>query len=202
MTTLALTESDERMLAGAEGEAARLAMGIIVALAEISAAERLIDVTSAHIDGCLYHGRVSLDFAERLAAAGARVSIPATLNVGLVDLLHPELYQGDPQTGARGRRLMELYVGMGCRPTWTCAPYQLPSRPALGENVAWAESNAIVFANSVLGARTDRYGDFVDICAAITGRVPEAGLHRTENRRGQIVFQLKEIPKPDRKSVV
>ncbi len=89
---------------------------------------------------------------------------------------------------------MDAYVAMGCEPTWTCAPYQLPERPGPGEHVAWAESNAIVFANSVLGARTDRYGDFIDICAAITGRVPDAGLHRTENRRGQVLFDLEGIP--------
>jgi predicted aconitase len=89
---------------------------------------------------------------------------------------------------------MNAYVAMGCEPTWTCAPYQLPERPGPGEHVAWAESNAIVFANSVLGARTDRYGDFIDICAAITGRVPDAGLHRTENRRGQVLFDLEGIP--------
>jgi predicted aconitase len=82
---------------------------------------------------------------------------------------------------------------MGCRPTWTCAPYQVAHRPALGEQVAWAESNAIVFANSVLGARTERYGDFIDICAAITGRVPDAGLHREENRRGEVLFRLTGI---------
>jgi predicted aconitase len=80
------------------------------------------------------------------------------------------------------------YVALGARPTWTCAPYQLRHRPAFGEHVAWAESNAIVFVNSVLGARTDRYGDFLDICAGITGRAPFAGLHRDENRRGQLLF--------------
>ncbi len=90
---------------------------------------------------------------------------------------------------------MECYELMGGRPTWTCAPYQLDQRPARGEHVAWAESNAIVFANSVLGARTDRYGDFMDICAAITGRVPDAGLHRTENRRGEVVFRLEGLPR-------
>ena len=77
-------------------------------------------------------------------------------------------------------------------PTWTCAPYQLEQRPSFGEHVAWAESNAIVFANSVLGARTNRYGDFIDICAAITGRVPAAGLHLDEHRRGSVVFRLAE----------
>jgi predicted aconitase len=88
---------------------------------------------------------------------------------------------------------MRLYETMGCRPTWTCAPYQLPGRPKLGEHVAWAESNAIVFINSVVGARTDRYGDFIDICAAVTGRVPDLGLHRTENRRGQDVFDVSGV---------
>jgi predicted aconitase len=89
---------------------------------------------------------------------------------------------------------MDLYVDMGCRPTWTCAPYQLEPRPARGEHVAWAESNAIVFANSVLGARTNRYGDFMDISAAITGRVPLAGLHTDAQRRGQILFCLDDVP--------
>jgi hypothetical protein len=85
---------------------------------------------------------------------------------------------------------------MGCRPTWTCAPYQLPVRPALGEHVAWAESNAIVFANSVLGARTGRYGDFIDICCAITGRAPAAGLHLDGERLARTVFRLGPLPAP------
>src|SRR5438046_2910986 len=182
------------MLDGDAGEGPRIAMRIVASMAEVLDADRLIDVVSAHVDGCLYQGRASLDFAERLARAGARVSIPTTLNVGGVDLLHPDLYRGDPDRAARSRRLMELYEGMGCRPTWTCAPYQLPDRPSFGQHVAWAESNAIVFANSVLGARTDRYGDFIDICAAITARVPDAGLHRTEHRRGDVLCQVQDVP--------
>jgi predicted aconitase len=83
---------------------------------------------------------------------------------------------------------MSAYLSLGCTSTWTCAPYQLPGRPGVGEHIAWAESNAIVFANSVLGARTDRYGDFLDICAAITGRAPYSGLQATEARRGTAVF--------------
>lgn len=165
-------------------------MEIVVAMADVAGAERLVDIASGHIDGGLYHGRVSLDFADRLVTGGARVRVPTTLNVGSLDLLHPDLYRGDAETGRAGRRLMDLYVEMGCRPTWTCAPYQMDARPAFGEHVAWAESNAIVFANSVLGARTDRYGDFIDICAAITGRAPYAGLHLSENRRGEMLFRL------------
>ncbi|HEV8572352.1 MAG TPA: aconitase X catalytic domain-containing protein [Actinomycetota bacterium] len=194
--TLQLEERDQRMLSGAEGEAARMAMEIVVAMAEVAGAEQLVDVASAHIDGCLYHGQVSLDFAERLVGGGARVRVPTTLNVGAVDLLHPELYRGSQDTAQAARQLMDLYVEMGCRPTWTCAPYQTDVRPAFGEHVAWAESNAIVFVNSVLGARTDRYGDFIDICAAVTGRAPYAGLHVTENRRGRVLFRLERIPEP------
>lgn len=192
--TIRLEDRDDRMLSGADGEAARTAMRIVVAMAEVAGADRLVDVGSAHVDGCLYHGQVSLDFAQRLVEQGAKVRVPTSLNVGSLDLIHPELYRGDPETAAAGRRLMDLYLEMGCRPTWTCAPYQMDSRPAFGEHVAWAESNAIVFANSVLGARTDRYGDFIDICAAITGRAPYAGLHVTESRRGQVVFRLEGIP--------
>lgn len=195
MSRLNLDDRDRARLAGEDGEAVRLAMRVIVRLAEVERATSLLDVTAAHIDGCLYHGRAGLDFARRLVAGGGRVRVPATLNVGSLDLLHPDLYRGDPGTAARARELMDAYVSMGCRPTWTCAPYQAAeARPRFGEHVAWAESNAIVFANSVLGARTERYGDFIDICAALTGRVPDAGLHRDEHRRGEVVFRLAGIP--------
>ena len=188
-----LTESDRAFLQGEHGDAAALAMRIVVEMAGVSGAERLIDVASAHVDGCLYHGLAGLEFAERLVAGGARVTVPTTLNIGYLDLLHPERYRGDPETAANARRQMDLYVAMGCRPTWTCAPYQLPERPAFGQHVAWAESNAIVFCNSVLGARTDRYGDFIDVCAALTGRVPLAGLHRDEDRRARLVLRLEGV---------
>ena len=188
-----LTQSDRALLRGERGEAAALAMRIVVEMAGVSAAERLIDVASAHVDGCLYHGVAGLEFAERLVAGGARVAVPTTLNVGALDLLHPDRYRGDPGVAANARRQMDAYVALGCRPTWTCAPYQLPERPAFGQHVAWAESNAIVFCNSVLGARTDRYGDFIDICAALTGRVPLAGLHRDEARRAGLVVTLEGI---------
>jgi len=166
-------------------------MQIILRAAEATGAGRLIDISGAHVDSCLYHGRASLDFVDRLLDGGARVSVPTTLNVGALDLLHPELVRGDPETNARGRRVMERYRELGARPTYTCAPYQLAdSRPALGQQVAWGESNAIAFCNSVLGARTNRYGDFADIAAAITGRVPDTGLHRTAARRATLVLQL------------
>lgn len=194
-TGVALTESDRAMLAGDLGEAAAVAMRILVTMAGVYGAERLLDIEGAHIDGCLYHGDSGVDFAELLVAGGARVRVPTTLNVGGLDLLHPEEFEGTAERRAKAQRLMECYEEMGCRTIWTCAPYQTTPRPAFGQQVAWAESNAIVFANSVLGARTHRYGDFIDICAAITGRAPAVGLHLEENRRGQIVFDLRALPR-------
>jgi predicted aconitase len=189
-----LTDTDNALLRGDGGGAAQLAMRLIVRLARALDAPALRDVTRAHIDGCLYHGQASLDFAARLVALGGQVRVPTTLNVSSLDLLHPARYRGVAATGTAARRLMDAYVALGCRATWTCAPYQLPDRPAFGEHIAWAESNAIVFANSVLGARTNRYGDFIDICAALTGRVPDSGLHRDEERRGRILFTLRGLP--------
>jgi len=190
---VALSETDRSQLAGEEGPAAQFAMRILVRMAAVMGARELLDIESAHIDSCLYHGRSGLDFAQRLVADGGQVVVPTTLNVSSLDLLHPDLYRGDPETGRLARDLMVLYEQLGARPTWTCAPYQQDQRPALGTNVAWAESNAIVFANSVLGARTNRYGDFIDICAAVTGRAPAAGLHLAENRYASVVVELTHL---------
>ena len=194
---LALSDMDRAMLAGGFGDAAALAMRVLTRAATVMGATEMIDVTRAHIDGCLYHGQTSLDFVDRLVADGGKVRIPTTLNVGSLDLIHPELFRGDATTRSAAQQLMEAHLALGCESTFTCAPYQLKHRPVLGEQIAWAESNAIVFANSVLGARTNRYGDFVDLCAALTGRAPYAGLHVTENRFGQIVFDMPDFTKID-----
>lgn len=195
-----LDARDEAVLRGADGGARRLAMEIVVEMARVLEAARLIDIESAHIDGCLPFGQAALDLPQKLLALGGRVAVPTTLNVTAVDLLHPERPSGDPDVAQLGRRIARAYEELGCRPTWTCAPYQLPARPGFGSHVAWAESNAIVFANSVLGARTSRYGDFFDVCAALTGRVPEAGLHVTANRRARAVFELTDLSAAQRSS--
>jgi predicted aconitase len=184
--TMLLTEPQRAMLEGEHGGAAALSMRLLCRLGQSLGAQAFIPISQAHIDGCLYHGQVSLDFIERMHALGAKLSVPTTLNVGS---LAPWLENHqNPTTSHAMQRQMELYTAIGCQATWTCAPYQLPSRPVLGEQIAWAESNAIVFANSVLGARTNRYGDFIDLCAAIAGCVPAVGLHLPEQRRGQVVY--------------
>lgn len=194
-----LTAADQALLHGEHGPTAAAAMEVLAAFAGAVGAPRLLDISRAHIDGCLYHGQASLDFAERLASGGGRVRVPTTLNVGSLDLIHPELVQLTPAEAAPGRRLMEAHLRLGCEASFTCAPYQTRFRPAFGEQIAWGESNAIVFANSVIGARTNRYGDFIDLCCALTGRAPAWGLHLDEPRRGQVVFELRgfgDSPEP------
>lgn len=188
-----LSDDDQAALDGVNGPAQSLAMRVLLRLGDAMGAEHMIDISGAHIDSCLYHGQAGLDFAERLVAGGAQVRVPTTLNVSSLDLLHPELYRGDPKTAVEARRLMQCYEDLGCAPTWTCAPYQRTDRPGFGDHVAWAESNAIVFANSVLGARTARYGDFVDICAAVTGRTPAASFHLDKHRLGQLVIDVSAV---------
>jgi len=185
-----LTDEQADGLSGGRGLGVQRAMQIIVALGRASGAHRLIPVTRAHVDGVLYHGQASQDFVEWLTSADAHVAIPTTLNVASLDLLHPWLFRGDEAAATAGRRLVDGYLQLGCLPTMTCAPYQDRDRPGLGEDIAWAESNAIVFVNSVLGARTARYGDFSDIAAAIAGCVPYAGLHRPEVRLAGLVVEL------------
>lgn len=187
---LRLDARDNALLAGEEGEAAAFAMKLLVVFAEAVDARQLIDISRAHIDGCLYHGEVSLHFVERLVALGGAVRVPTTLNVGAMDLIHPDLVQISPPERRPAERLMRAHLELGCEPSFTCAPYQTTFRPTFGEQIAWGESNAIVFANSVIGARTSRYGDFIDLCCALTGRAPAWGLHLDENRRAQVLFRL------------
>lgn len=191
---LSLSERDRAMLAGDLGPAPRLAFAILARLAPIYGATELLDITAAHIDSTIYIGEAGLEFAERLAGLGARVAVPTTLNVSGLD---EHGWQGWPvpaDWAAKAHRQMLAYASMGTMPTWTCAPYQTEHKPVFGQQIAWGESNAIVFANSVIGARTARYPDLLDICCAITGRVPAAGLHLTEARAGQVLFALEGVP--------
>ena len=127
-----LSHVDRRLLDGGDGAAAALAMQLLLRVGEAVGAPCFIDVTRAHVDGCLHHGAVSLDFVRHVAALGGRVRVPTTLNVGSMDLIHPELFQGPPALAAAGRDLMKFHEVLGCLPTFTCAPYQTRRAGRLG----------------------------------------------------------------------
>jgi len=188
-----LTTDEAAIAAGARGEGAAMAMRIVAETARLMGAPRLLPIESAHIDGALYHGDSGTLFAERLVAGGARVAVRATLNVGALDLTGCSRNRLPDHEREMASRMMTAYRQLGCEPTWTCAPYQAGHRPGVGSQVAWGESNAVAFCNSVLGARTNRYGDFLDIACAIAGRAPDYGLHRTEHRVATVAFDVSQI---------
>ena len=170
-----LTERDREMLDGAHGEAVRFAMTVVARAAEAFGAEELLSIEQAHIDACALRSRSSLDVIERLWGSGGRVSVPTTLSMVSLDLENWRDLGVEPEHAETASRVADGYLALGCVPTWTCAPYQVYLRPRFGQQIAWGESNAVAYANSVLGARTNRYPDYLDICAAITGRAPYAG---------------------------
>ena len=190
---LELTAEERSIAEGSQGPGAAMAMRIVAETARLMGADRLLPIESAHIDGALYHGDSGTLFAEKLVAGGARVSVRATLNVGAIDLTGCSRNQLPQHEREMATRMMTAYRELGCEPTWTCAPYQAGHRPRFGSQVAWGESNAVAFCNSVLGARTNRYGDFLDIACAIAGRAPDYGLHRSEKRVATVIVDVSRV---------
>ena len=187
---LELTATDHAMLAGEEGPAPQLAMRILTKMAAAQGATRLIDVTQGHIDGCIYASPANLTFAQAMADLGATVRIPTTMNAISVDHQNWRA-QGVPDLfGGPAQRLADAYTSMGCQASFTCAPYLLDSAPVKGELIAWSESNAVIYANSVLGARTGKHPDFLDLCIALTGRAPLTGVYLDEHRAAQRVLSI------------
>ncbi len=172
--------------------AQHVAVKLLVSLGELYGAERLIPITSAHVSGASYKliGDPGLEFLEDFAA-DARVAVPTTVNPLGTDLQQwREL--GVPEDFAEKQaRVARAYEAMGARPVYSCTPYLLGARPARGEHVAWSESNAVCFANSVLGARTNREGGPSALAGAIVGATPDYGLHRDEGRQPTIVFDVR-----------
>ncbi|KAF5021562.1 hypothetical protein F66182_6391 [Fusarium sp. NRRL 66182] len=185
-----LSSLDQELLRGDHGEAARVASRIVLRMAHLLGATQLMDVTQVHVDGCVYTGPATLALAERLRDWGGRVRVPTTLNSISVDQKRWRALGVDTEFGEAADALGKAYVDMGAQPTYTCAPYQLGSAPRLGEQVAWAESNAVVYANSVLGARTIKYPDFLDISIALTGRAPKGGPHVDANRLASVCIKI------------
>jgi len=196
-SSVELSEHDLALLDGQYGKAAQVAMRIILQMAELQGAPALLDVTQAHIDGCIYTGPASLRFAEQLVQWGARVRVPTTLNSISVDQRRWRELGVDPALGVPASALGDAYMAMGAQLSFTCAPYLLDSAPKAGEQIVWAESNAVVYANSVLGARTQKYPDYLDICIALTGRAPLIGCHLDAQRKARLQIELPALGELD-----
>ncbi len=174
---MTLTRHDQDRLDGVEGPAVQVAMQSICIMALVQGAKRLIDVTRAHIDGCIYASPANLAFANTMMQMGGQVRVPTTMNAISVDHANWRKQGIDTEFGSAAQALADAYVSMGAEPTFSCAPYLRSDRPAANEPIAWAESNAVVYANSVLGAQTNKHPDFLDLFMAITGRAPEVGMY-------------------------
>lgn len=193
----ALNRTDRAMLDGAEGAAPQMAMRILADIARLQGAPDLLDVTQVHIDGCIYASPANLRFAEAFADMGARVRVPTTMNAISVDHANWRDQGVPPDFGIPASRLADAYVAMGARPSFTCAPYLLDSTPKAGEIIAWAESNAVIYANSVLAARTVKHPDFLDLCIALTGRAPRSGVYLDAMRAARHVIHVDLPPGHD-----
>jgi predicted aconitase len=194
--SIELEQHERDWLSGKQGPAMQLAIRAVLQAARIAGAQRLMPATFAHLDACFYSGQAHVDFAQLLLDHKASFAVPTWTNNGLVSLEQPDLREeaADPETVAGARRLMRQYIDLGARPVWTCAPYQLPDRPKFADHIIAGESNAVSFYNSVIGARTNKYGDFLDVACALTGKVPLTRLHTDAGRAARIVVRTHNIP--------
>lgn len=191
---LQLSAQDARYLRGDAGPAARIAMEIISLMAAREGTEKLVNVTRGHIDGCILAHSANLIFAEKMADMGARVSVPTTINAISVDRENWRSYDVPDDFGDRASRLADAYVRMGAKPVFTCAPYLLQDAPKYGEVIGWSESNAVIFANSVLGARTPKHPDYLDLFIAMTGRAPASGVYTQAGRVPKTIIEVEHLP--------
>ncbi len=190
-----LTEYERGLLSGAQGKAKQTAMEIVCRMGELYGAAELLEISRAHLDGCSYTAvwDGGLEFMELLASQGGRVAVPTSLNIASCDGFCGKDFGNPEDFTEKCRRMEAACYQMGCIPSWTCASYQCCNIPAFGECVAFAESNVVNFCNSVFGARTERTGDLVDICCALTGRVPAMGLYLKENRYGTKLYDVRGL---------
>ena len=180
------------MLDGEYGEGYEIAMSVLVKLGDIYGADKMLNVENVHIDGAAY-GWINdsgLELIGKLASSETHFRVPATLNPSSIDFDMWQELKIPSKVARKQLRLAKALQRMGGIPTWTCAPYQYGADLRFGQKVAWGESNAVGFANTVIGARTERLGDLADVCTAVAGRYPGFGLYLDENRLGQVLFEL------------
>ncbi|TXT56752.1 MAG: hypothetical protein BAJATHORv1_20345 [Candidatus Thorarchaeota archaeon] len=187
--TLNLTKEEQEMLSGKHGKATQKAMEIITTLGNIYGAKRLIPVSSVQIAGVSYHnlGEAGLEYLDEMAVDG-QTRVLTTLNPAGMDLMEWKKHGISEDFAKNQQRVVDAFAKMGVVTTCTCTPYLIGNLPHYGEHIAWAESSAVCFANSVIGARTNREGGPSALAAALTGRTAEYGLHLEENRDAEVKY--------------
>jgi predicted aconitase len=187
-----LTQEERLMLEGRDGKATSKAMEILLALGTIYEADRLLPVTSAQISGVSFDnlGNAGLEFLSEMANNGGKARVLTTLNPAGMDVENWQELGIDAAFAVNQQRVIDVYAKMGVIPTCSCTPYLFGNLPHYGEHIAWAESSAVCYANSVLGARTNREGGPSALAAALTGKTPNYGLHLPENRRPTLTVRV------------
>jgi predicted aconitase len=185
-----LTKEEERVYEGGCGWANQICMKILVRLGELFDATRLIPISSAHVSGVSYKtlGDAPIEFLEALSAAGGKVNAKATLNPQGFDT---EYLSQRLDADLRGKQLhvLKQFEKMGFAQSLTCTPYYI-EEPSQNSHLAWSESSAVVYTNSVLGAWTNREGGPSALAAAIIGKTPDYGVHKAENRQPKVSIML------------
>ena len=186
-----LTTEEEHIYDGEEGWAYQTAMRILVKLGDLFGATHLIPIESAHISGVSYKtmGDAAIEFVEALAQAGAKAKVPSTINPAGLDYNRLTEMPVSSKVKEKQAKIISLYRTMGINPILTCTPYYI-KKPAQGVHVAWAESSTVIYANSVLGAWTNREGGPSALAAALIGKTPDYGMHRPENRKANIAVKV------------
>jgi predicted aconitase len=187
-----LSQEEQEMLDGSQGRATQKAMQILVALGNIYGAERLVPILSVQVAGVSYDnlGDAGLQFLNELADGGGQVKVPTSLNPAGMDIENWRALGISADFAEKQLQVLSAFARMGVAPTCTCTPYLTGNLPTFGHHLAWSESSAVCYANSVLGARTNREGGPSALAAAFTGRTPEYGLHLPEARLPGVIFQV------------
>lgn len=181
------------MLAGGQGEPVRRALEMQVAVGRFFGAERMVQVGSAHVAADAWiMGAAGLAYLEEIADQGGSFRVPATYNACSVDFDHWQFFGQPAEHVANERRVMEALGRMGMVLSQTCINYQIVSPPRYREHLAWGDTGAVIFANSVIGARSNYEGGPAAIAAALTGRVPAYGYHLDRQRRGTVLVEVNE----------
>jgi hypothetical protein len=167
-------------------------MRVLARLGDSLGADKLIPIASAHVVESSYQIAcdAGLELIEKMVNLGARCVVPTTSDPTAIDLENWRDLKIPEEYARKQLKLAELLSQLNIAPTYNCTPYAEVNVPKFRDDVAWSESNAVVFANSIYGARTNRYPAYVDLFAAIVGKTPNFGLHLNENRKGKVLVKL------------